>query len=81
MSDRPTLAELESGVPFSARHIGTDAAGQARMLAAVGHGSLDELCAAAVPGSIADRAPLRLPAATGQRAGGGPPALLLADGQ
>ncbi len=64
MSDRPTLAELESGVPFSARHIGTDPAEQERMLAAVGHGSLAELCAAAVPGSIADRAPLRLPAAT-----------------
>ena len=37
---------------FSARHIGTDAAAQSRMLEAVGYGSLDALMAAAVPQAI-----------------------------
>ncbi|QJU53947.1 aminomethyl-transferring glycine dehydrogenase [Herbiconiux sp. KACC 21604] len=38
---------------FARRHIGTDAAAQSHMLATVGYGSLAELMAAAVPGSIA----------------------------
>jgi glycine dehydrogenase len=63
MPDRPTLSELESSAPFSTRHIGTGAADQERMLAAVGYSSLAELCAAAVPGAIVDTAPLDLPAA------------------
>jgi glycine dehydrogenase len=63
MPDRPTLSELESSAPFSTRHIGTGAADQERMLAAVGFTSLAELCAAAVPGAIVDTAPLDLPAA------------------
>ena len=63
MPDRPTLSELESSAPFSSRHIGTGAADQERMLAAVGYPSLAELCAAAVPGAIVDTAPLDLPAA------------------
>ncbi len=37
---------------FTARHIGTDAAAQATMLAAVGYASVDELVKAAVPASI-----------------------------
>ncbi|MGD8194969.1 aminomethyl-transferring glycine dehydrogenase [Herbiconiux sp. P18] len=37
---------------FSARHIGTDAAAQARMLEAVGYSSVAELMAAAVPTAI-----------------------------
>jgi glycine dehydrogenase len=37
---------------FSARHIGTDAAAQARMLDAVGYSSVAELMAAAVPTAI-----------------------------
>jgi glycine dehydrogenase len=57
-----TLDELEASTPFAARHIGTDADDQATMLAAVGYGSIEELVAAAVPGSIADRH-LDLPAA------------------
>ena len=50
-----TLDELEASMPFAGRHIGTDAEDQATMLAAVGYGSMEELVAAAVPGSIADR--------------------------
>ena len=50
-----TLDELEASAPFAGRHIGTDAEDQATMLAAVGYGSMEELVAAAVPGSIADR--------------------------
>ncbi len=38
--------------PFSARHIGTDAAAKARMLETVGYGSLSDLMAAAVPSAI-----------------------------
>jgi glycine dehydrogenase len=37
---------------FAVRHIGTDAAAQARMLAAVGYDSVDALVVAAVPSSI-----------------------------
>ncbi|MBL1067197.1 aminomethyl-transferring glycine dehydrogenase [Streptomyces sp. 7-21] len=51
-------------VPFTRRHIGPDADAQAKMLALIGYGSLDELSAAAVPASIASTEPLRLPAAT-----------------
>ncbi|MCS5715264.1 aminomethyl-transferring glycine dehydrogenase [Herbiconiux sp. CPCC 205716] len=47
LTDRPA----ESGV-FSARHIGTDAAAQARMLQAVGYSSVVELMRAAVPTAI-----------------------------
>jgi glycine dehydrogenase len=52
MTDRPTLAELAESVPFAARHIGPGPDEQAKMLAVVGYGSLDELTAAAVPESI-----------------------------
>ncbi|WP_368499339.1 aminomethyl-transferring glycine dehydrogenase [Herbiconiux sp. A18JL235] len=38
---------------FARRHIGTDAAARSHMLETVGYGSLAELMAAAVPGSIA----------------------------
>jgi glycine dehydrogenase len=47
--------------PFVARHVGPDADDQAKMLAAVGYGSLAELLDAAVPGSVHETAPLRLP--------------------
>jgi glycine cleavage system P protein (glycine dehydrogenase) len=57
-----TLDELEASAPFAGRHIGTSAEDQAAMLAAVGYGSIEELVAAAVPGSVADR-DLDLPAA------------------
>jgi glycine dehydrogenase len=60
---RISLAELEAGLPFARRHIGPDAEAQAKMLAQVGYGSLDELTDAAVPGSIRSAGPLGLPAA------------------
>ena len=57
------LAELEAAAPFVTRHVGANADEQAKMLAAVGYGSPEELCEAAVPGSILVREPLRLPPA------------------
>jgi glycine dehydrogenase len=47
LTDRPAASGL-----FSARHIGTDAAAQARMLEAVGYSSVAELMRAAVPTAI-----------------------------
>jgi hypothetical protein len=47
--DRPTLAQLEQAAPFEVRHIGPDADAQAKMLAVLGYGSLEDLTAAAVP--------------------------------
>ncbi|MFP8942529.1 aminomethyl-transferring glycine dehydrogenase [Streptomyces fenghuangensis] len=58
-----SLAELERGTPFEERHIGPDAGEQAKMLAQVGYGSLDELAAAAVPEVIRSTEALDLPAA------------------
>ncbi|MFP8961891.1 aminomethyl-transferring glycine dehydrogenase [Streptomyces nanhaiensis] len=58
-----SLAELERGTPFEERHIGPDAGEQAKMLAQVGYGSLDELAAAAVPEVIKSTEALDLPAA------------------
>src|SRR5882757_8162687 len=64
MTDRRTsLAELEAGTPFAQRHIGPDAGAEAKMLAQVGYGSLDELTDAAVPGTIRSAEALGLPAA------------------
>ncbi|MEU3188316.1 aminomethyl-transferring glycine dehydrogenase [Streptomyces sp. NPDC006923] len=61
--NRIPLSQLERGTPFEQRHIGPDAAAQAKMLAQVGYGSLDELTAAAVPDVIKSAEALRLPAA------------------
>jgi glycine dehydrogenase len=58
---RIPLAELERGTPFEQRHVGPDAGAQAKMLAQVGYGSLDELTAAAVPDTIKSLEALRLP--------------------
>lgn len=58
---RSSLSDLERGIPFEARHIGPDAGAQAKMLAQVGFGSLDELTAAAVPEVIKSAEALRLP--------------------
>jgi glycine dehydrogenase len=60
---RIPLSELENGTPFAARHIGPGSAAQAKMLAQVGYGSLDELTAAAVPDSIRRAEALQLPEA------------------
>ncbi|WP_431954475.1 aminomethyl-transferring glycine dehydrogenase, partial [Actinacidiphila sp. bgisy167] len=51
-ANRIPLSELERGIPFEQRHIGPDAGAQAKMLAQVGYGSLDELTSAAVPDAI-----------------------------
>jgi glycine dehydrogenase len=48
---------------FADRHIGPSPDEQAKMLAVVGHGSLDDLAAAALPESIRSTGPLDVPAA------------------
>ncbi|HEY9440975.1 MAG TPA: aminomethyl-transferring glycine dehydrogenase [Streptomyces sp.] len=58
---RTPLSQLEQGIPFEHRHIGPDGAAQAKMLAQVGYGSLDDLTAAAVPDAIRSAEALRLP--------------------
>ncbi|GHG77909.1 aminomethyl-transferring glycine dehydrogenase [Streptomyces griseocarneus] len=60
---RIALSDLERGTPFEARHIGPDGEAQAKMLAQVGFGSLDELTAAAVPDVIKNAEALALPEA------------------
>ncbi|MFF8847857.1 aminomethyl-transferring glycine dehydrogenase [Streptomyces sp. NPDC015127] len=60
-ANRIPLSQLERGTPFEQRHIGPDAAAQAKMLAQVGYGSLDELTAAAVPDVIKSAEALNLP--------------------
>ncbi|WP_392668843.1 aminomethyl-transferring glycine dehydrogenase [Streptomyces sp. LN785] len=60
---RTPLSQLEQGIPFEERHIGPDAEAQAKMLAHVGYGSLDDLTAAAVPDVIKSTEALQLPAA------------------
>jgi glycine dehydrogenase len=62
-TDRPTLESLELGVPFADRHIGPSEDEQAKMLAVVGYGSLDELVDDAVPEVIRATEGLRLDAA------------------
>jgi hypothetical protein len=62
-ADRPTLAQLEQAAPFEVRHIGPDADAQAKMLAVLGYGSLEDLTAAAVPEAIRALEGLDLPAA------------------
>ena len=53
---------LDAGLPFARRHIGPAPEEQAKMLAVLGHGSLADLVAAAVPASIQGGAPLALSA-------------------
>ncbi|MER5972412.1 aminomethyl-transferring glycine dehydrogenase [Streptomyces sp. NPDC002055] len=60
-ADRIPLSQLERGTPFEQRHIGPDSEAQAKMLAQVGYGSLDELTAAAVPDVIKNAGELDLP--------------------
>jgi glycine dehydrogenase len=54
VSDHRPLA-TPAAAPFADRHIGPSPDEQAKMLAVLGYGSLDDLAAAAVPASIADR--------------------------
>ncbi|MGK5637954.1 aminomethyl-transferring glycine dehydrogenase [Streptomyces sp. URMC 126] len=63
---RIALSDLEHGTPFAGRHIGPDSEAQAKMLAHVGFGSLDELTAAAVPDVIKSAEALRLPEPRGE---------------
>ena len=58
-----TLSELEHAHPFADRHIGPSADEQAKMLAVVGHGSLEELALEAVPEAIRATTALDLPPA------------------
>ncbi|MFD7668887.1 aminomethyl-transferring glycine dehydrogenase [Streptomyces sp. NPDC059788] len=60
-TNRIPLTELERGTPFEQRHIGPGPEAQAKMLAQVGFGSLDELTAAAVPDVIKSAEALGLP--------------------
>ncbi|WP_329466350.1 aminomethyl-transferring glycine dehydrogenase [Streptomyces sp. NBC_01431] len=62
-ANRIPLSQLERGIPFEQRHIGPDAGAQAKMLAQVGYGSLDELTDAAVPDVIKSAGALGLPEA------------------
>lgn len=65
---RPTLAELERGLPFAERHIGPRPADLARMLEVLGVDSLDALAARALPDTIRDAEPVgaSLPAPVGE---------------
>ena len=58
-----TLEELERAIPFARRHIGPSPDDQARMLAFLGYGSLDDLVEASVPDSIILSKPLDVPQA------------------
>ncbi|MCW2667250.1 MAG: glycine dehydrogenase [Frankiales bacterium] len=58
-----SLSALEAAAPFSGRHIGPTEDEQAKMLAVIGYGSLDELADAAVPEVIRATEGLDLPAA------------------
>ena len=58
VTDRPSLTDLERGVPFAERHIGPRADELATMLAAIGAASLDELADTAVPAAIRDTEPV-----------------------
>src|SRR6476469_3541940 len=55
------LIDLQRAVPFSRRHIGPSPEDQERMLALLGHASLDDLARAAVPASILLGADLDVP--------------------
>ncbi|KAF4408166.1 aminomethyl-transferring glycine dehydrogenase [Streptomyces lycii] len=65
-ANRIPLPELERGTPFERRHIGPDSEAEAKMLAQVGYGSLDELTEAAVPDVIKSTAAPALPEALGE---------------
>jgi glycine dehydrogenase len=66
MTDQLPLSQLERTEPFAGRHIGPSADEQAKMLAVVGYGSLDELVADAVPDTIKAFQRLDLPEAVSE---------------
>ncbi|MEJ8280150.1 aminomethyl-transferring glycine dehydrogenase [Pseudonocardia spirodelae] len=55
---RPTLTELERGLPFAERHIGPRPGELARMLEVLGVDSLDALAERALPAAIRDAGPV-----------------------
>ncbi|MGZ6792156.1 MAG: aminomethyl-transferring glycine dehydrogenase, partial [Mycobacteriales bacterium] len=61
-----SLRDLESAAPFATRHIGPGEDEIAKMLAVVGHGSLEELALAAVPEAIRATERLQLPPAASE---------------
>ncbi|MDX6215083.1 MAG: glycine dehydrogenase, partial [Frankiales bacterium] len=63
MATSLSLAALESAAPFATRHIGPSEDEVAKMLAVIGHGSLEDLAKTAVPDAIRATEQLRLPAA------------------
>ena len=63
MTTRPNLRSLEGASPFETRHVGPSVDDQAKMLAVLGHRSLDELVDAAVPAGIRFTEGLNLPPA------------------
>ncbi|MEO8122971.1 MAG: glycine dehydrogenase (aminomethyl-transferring), partial [Burkholderiales bacterium] len=56
-----SLSDLEGAAEFAARHIGPDAADEARMLDAIGCASRAALIEAVVPGNIVRRTAMQLP--------------------
>jgi glycine dehydrogenase len=66
MNDRLSLAQLESAAPFVERHVGPSQDEQAKMLAVVGYGSLEELVADAIPDAVQAFEPLDLPPAASE---------------
>ncbi|MEJ7137611.1 aminomethyl-transferring glycine dehydrogenase [Amphibiibacter pelophylacis] len=62
------LAELEDAGAFAHRHLGPDAAEEARLLDAVGVPSRADLVARIVPGAIRRSQPMQLPAACSETA-------------
>jgi glycine dehydrogenase len=66
--DQLSLAELETAAPFAERHIGPSQDEIAKMLAAVGRGSLEELAEEAVPDAIRATTALDLPPALSEAA-------------
>jgi glycine dehydrogenase len=63
-----SLADLEAAAPFAERHIGPSQDEIAKMLAAVGRGSLEELAEEAVPDAIRATTALDLPPALSEAA-------------
>ena len=61
------LNSLEDHGEFIRRHIGPDPAETAKMLAAIGANSLDELVESTLPSSILERTPLDLSPARSER--------------
>jgi glycine dehydrogenase len=61
-----SLRDLENAAPFATRHIGPDEDQVAKMLAVIGHGSLEELALTAVPEAIRATERLQLPPASSE---------------